>query len=90
MEKTLNEIVFSITLLLIFLILIISGSVIIDQDDIIKIFFDFDFKKYILPFFITMFLSWYFYIHYSYFMLKENNEVAVILTVTISFAFILS
>jgi len=91
MEKTLNEIVFSITLLLIFLILIICFSVIFDFDklDLIKTYFDFDFKKYILPFFITMFLSWYFYIHYSYFMLKENNEVAVIFTVTISFAFIL-
>ena len=64
MEKTLNEIVFSITLLLIFLILIISGFGIM-KDDLIKTYFDFDFKKYILPFFITMFLSWYFYIHYS-------------------------
>ena len=89
MEKTLNEIVFSITLLLIFLILIIGVIVLLGKDNKIKNFFNFDFKKYILPIFITMFLSWYFYIHYSYFMLKENNEVALILTVTISFAFIL-
>lgn len=86
MEKTLNEIVFSITFLLIFLILSIGVIVLLDQD---KKYFNFDFKKYILPIFITMFLSWYFYIHYSYFMLKENNEVALILTVTISFACIL-
>jgi hypothetical protein len=89
MEKTLNEIVFSITFLLIFLILSIGVIVLLKQDTKIKNFFNFDFKKYILPIFITMFLSWYFYIHYSYFMLKENNEVALILTVTISFAFIL-